>query len=222
VSRPALVLRPAPGDRATVARLEPAGLVAIRLPLFQIVPLPWVPPVGEHDALLLTSANAVRHAGPGLEALRGLPAIAVGKATAEAARAAGLQVVATGQDDGLAALALAHARGWRRVVRLAGREPTPLDGVTDLMVYASEPSHVPGGALAVARGAVALLHSARAAARFAALVDRDGVSRDAVRLAAISAKVVAAAGPDWGATRVADAPCDAALVAAAMTLAIDP
>lgn len=222
MSRPALVLRPAPGDAATMARLEGAGVAAIRLPLFEVAPLPWAPPEGEHDALLLTSANAVRHAGPGLEALRGLPTIAVGRATAEAAASAGLQVVATGEDDAAAALALAHARGWQRILRLAGRERTPLDAVTDVMVYASEPRDVAGGALAVARGAVALLHSTRAAARFAALVERDGVARGAVRLAAISAKVAAAAGPDWEAIKVADAPCDAALVAAARTLAVDP
>jgi uroporphyrinogen-III synthase len=217
-----LVLRPAPGDRATVAGLEAAGLVAIRLPLFEIVPMAWVPPKGEYDALLLTSANAVRQAGPGLEAIRGLPTIAVGKATAEAARASGLSVAAAGNEDGAAALALAHARGWKRVVRLAGRERTPLGGVTDLVVYASEPRDVSAGALAVARGAVALLHSTRAAARFATLVDREGMGRRMVRLAAISAKVAAEAGADWGAIRVADAPCDAALIAAAMTLAIDP
>ncbi len=220
--RPALVLRPAPGDAATAARLAEAGLAAIRLPLFTIVPLPWAVPEGGFDTLLLTSANAVRQAGAGLAALSGMPVIAVGSATAEAAGAAGLRVAAVGDTDGVAAIALAHARGWRRILRLTGRERTALGGITDVAVYASDPLPLPKGALDVARGAVALLHSTRAAERFAELIRRDGVPRSEVRLAAISDKVSRAAGSGWGAVGIADAPDDASLVATAATLAIDP
>lgn len=220
--RPALVLRPAPGDAATAARLAKAGLKAIRLPLFKVVPLPWSVPEAAFDTLLLTSANAVRQAGAGLEALSGLPVIAVGSATAEAAEAAGLHVAATGDTDGVAAIALAHARGWRRILRLTGRERTALGGITDVAVYASDPLPLPDGALDVARGAVALLHSTRAAERFSELIGRHGVPRGAVRLAAISDKVARAAGRGWDAVCIADAPNDASLVATATTLAIDP
>jgi uroporphyrinogen-III synthase len=216
-----LVLRPAPGDAATASRLLAAGMSAVRLPLFEIVPLAWVPPSVEQDALLLTSANAVRHAGTQLDACRHLPTIAVGHATAHAARSAGLTLVGIGDNDAVAALALAHACGWRRIVRLAGRERTPLTGVTDVAVYASEPCAVPATALSVARGAVALLHSTRAAQRFAALLDDVGISRGDVRLGAISEGVLAAAGHGWGAVAVAAVPDDAALVAVAATLAID-
>lgn len=222
MSRPVLVLRPAPGDAATAARLAAAGLQPIRLPLFGIAPLAWGwPTVGAHDAVLLTSANAVRHAGAALERVRGLPAIAVGQATADAARAAGLDVVAIGDGNAVAALALARARGLHRIVRLTGRERTLLDGVADIIVYASEPLPLPAGALAVARGAVALLHSTRAARHFAGLLERDGVARADVRLAAISGAVMAAAGEGWGASAVAATPDDAVLVDAAATLAID-
>ncbi len=218
MSRPALVLRPAPGDAMTAERLAAAGIPAIQLPLFAIVPMPWTMPDGAFDALLLTSANAARHAGAPIA----LPTIAVGAATADAARDAGYDVVAMGDDDAAAALMLAHERGWRRVVRLAGRERTPLEGVTDAIVYASEPRPVPPDAMQVAEGAVALLHSTRAARRFADLVDRDAVPRTSIRLAAISAKVAAAAGTGWGAVAIAAAPDDHALVCAAAILAIDP
>lgn len=221
MSRPALVLRPSPGDAATARLLEVAGIPAIRLPLFEVVPLPWTPPSGDYDALLLTSANAVRQAGARLHDYRALPTVTVGPATAAAAQAAGLHVAVTGDDDGVAAVALARARGWHRLVRLTGRERTAIAGLTDVAVYASEPLALACGALAPARGAVVLLHSTRAAQRFAVLADRDEIPRETVRLAAISAKVAAAAGKGWERIAIASAPNDPCLVDAAATLAID-
>lgn len=215
MSRPALVLRPAPGDAATAARLAAHGITAIRLPLFTVVPLDWALPAGAFDTLLLTSANAVRHAGAGLAAVRALPAVAVGEATAAAARDAGLDVIAVGEGDAAAALALVPGR---RVLRLGGRDRTPLAGVTDVAVYASAPQPLPSGALDVAHGAVALLHSTRAATRFAMLAG----DRSTIRLAAISDKVAVAAGDGWARVGTAATPDDAALVALAATLAIDP
>ena len=67
------------------------------MPLFQIEPITWrAPDAGQFDALLLTSANAVRVGGPGLAALRDLPVHAVGEATAAAAREAGFDVATVG------------------------------------------------------------------------------------------------------------------------------
>lgn len=221
MTRPVLVLRPPPGDAATATRLIEAGLQPIRLPLFAATPLEWRRPDGSFDALLLTSANAVRHAGPGLAALCDLPVVAVGAATADAARAAGLTVAVVGGGDAETASALARARGWLRMLRLAGRERIPLADVTDVPVYGADPVPLPPGALAVAAGAVALLHSPRAARRFAALIDRDTVDRTAVRIAALSPAVAAAAGEGWACAPSADRPTDAALVALAARLAID-
>ncbi|ONF96127.1 uroporphyrinogen-III synthase [Sphingomonas jeddahensis] len=221
MSRPALVLRPAPGDSATANRLHAAGLTAIRLPLFAVVPLPWTLPEGRPDALLLTSANAVRHAGAGLDRLRAMPVVAVGAGTAAAAAQAGLHVILTGSTDGAAAVALAQEQGWRRLLRLGGRERTPLAGVTDVAVYASEPLDLPLDALAAAQGSVVLLHSTRAARRFAELAGRDGIRRNEVRVAAISDAVAGAAGLGWDQIAIASRPRDDALVAAAATLAID-
>ena len=44
MSRPIVVLRPEPGARATVARIEALGAHAVAAPLFAIRPLPWTPP----------------------------------------------------------------------------------------------------------------------------------------------------------------------------------
>src|SRR5690606_42072955 len=54
-------------------------------PLFAIKPLDWTPPpASQFDALLLTSVNAVMHAGVGLEQYKQLPVLAIGEVTANA------------------------------------------------------------------------------------------------------------------------------------------
>lgn len=220
--RPALVLRPEPGGSVTAGRLTAAGLPVRQLPLFETAAIDWTPPIDQHDALLLTSANAVRHAGPRLSALSTLPVVAVGHRTAAAARDAGLTVAAVGQGDGAQALALAHQKGWQRILRLAARDRTTLEGVTDIPVYASNALTPPAGALDMARGTVSLLHSSRAASMFRQLLERDAVPPDTIRLAAISRAVADTAGTGWDRIIVATRPSDAALVEVACTLAIDP
>lgn len=214
--KPLAVLRPEPGNAATAARIAAAGGTAIRLPLFAVRPLAWnVPDPAEHDALFLTSANAVRHAGPGLAALVALPVHAVGQATADAAIAAGLRVARVGDDD---AMALAAAVDARRALHLAGRDraTATLPGVSrTIAVYASEPVTPDPAMLAALNGAVALVHSPRAGARLAELIaDRAGIA-----VAAISEAAATAAGPGWARVCVAARPGDAALVRAALALA---
>ena len=66
------------------------GLDPVAMPLFEIEPVDWdAPDPAGFDGLLLTSANAVRHGGDGLERFAALPVYAVGEATAAAAREAG-------------------------------------------------------------------------------------------------------------------------------------
>ena len=114
-----LVLRPEPGASETVERAREHGLEAISIPLFAIEPLAWETPRADaFDALLLTSANAVRHGGHGLNALRGLPVYAVGPATADAARGAGFGIAGVGPSDIDALLAMVdHALRLRDVLQ---------------------------------------------------------------------------------------------------------
>ena len=119
--RRTIVLRPEPGAGATVERARQRGLDARAVPLFTIDPVPWdAPDAADFDGLLLTSANAVRCAGPGLERLRVLPVHAVGDATAEAARAAGLTVASAG-NAGVEAL-LAAIDPQMRLLHLSGEQ----------------------------------------------------------------------------------------------------
>lgn len=209
MTRPLAVLRPEPGNTATAARIAALGLRALRLPLFAARAVRWSPPDPDrYDALLVTSANAIRLGGEGLQRLRGLPVHAVGAATADAARAAGFTIASIGSGgvDSLRA-----GLGNLRLLHLAGRDHRATDAET-IVVYASEPLSPDLSDLA---GAVALVHSPRAGERLAALVRERGH----IRIAAISPAALAAAGEGWAANTVAPTPDDAALIAAGARLA---
>lgn len=211
------VVRPEPGNARTAAALARFGPV-LRLPLFAVVPVAWtVPDPAGFDALLLTSAQAVRQAGDGLARLAALPVLAVGEATAAAARAAGLTVAMTGTRDAAALRQAADAAGFVRLLHLAGRDRIA-GGGTAITVYDARPLAVPPGAIRACEGATVLLHSPRAARVFADLATRDGAARARIAIAAISAAAADAAGSGWRATGVAAAPDDAALIDAAVAL----
>lgn len=217
MTRPLAVLRPEPGNAATAMRVEAAGLSPIRLPLFAVAPVMWESPdPAGFDALLVTSANAMRQGGEGLERLRALPVLAVGEATAGAAAAAGFRVALTGQAD---AAALVAEAGRSRLLHLAGRDRVDLPGVTSVTVYAADPLPVSPGQARSLAGSVALLHSARAARRLGEVADIAEVGRRDIRVAALSEAVARAAGSGWAASTIASAPNDEVLVAAAAALA---
>jgi uroporphyrinogen-III synthase len=167
---------------------------------------------------LVTSANAIRLAGPGLARLRHLPVIAVGDETAAVVAAAGLRVAAVGDGGVAAALAAGRSAGLTRPLHLAGREHVD-SGHPTAIVYASiAVAADPAAFAAAAAGHIVLLHSVRAARRVAALVpDR----RSDVAIAALSPAVAAAAGAGWATVDIATHPTDAALCARALERAID-
>lgn len=229
MKRPLIVLRPEPGNARTAAAIRRGGGTAVAAPLFALRPLAWTPPpAGGFDALALTSANAVRHAGPELARYRDLPAYAVGKATAEAATAAGLAVRHIGEGDGAALAKAALEDGVRHMLHLCGRAHRPLARpgleVTACPVYAAEAvTALPRDAEGAMRdGAVALIHSPRAGALLAGLVDARGIARGTVAIAAISEPAAAAAGGGWREVAVAERPDDDALLAAALAMCDHP
>jgi uroporphyrinogen-III synthase len=218
-----LVLRPEPGASRTVERARRRGLEAAALPLFEIQPVIWdVPDASKFDALLLTSANAVRHGGAGLSQLRHLPVHAVGTATADAAHSAGFTIASAG-DGGVDAL-LASLEPDRRLLHLCGEHRSmPANAtreITSVIVYRSEEGPAPD--VSMAENAVALVHSPRAGRRFAELFDKAGVERCAITIAAISHAAVEAAGGGWAWIEAAEAPNDDALLALAERLCNKP
>ncbi|MBC7159029.1 MAG: uroporphyrinogen-III synthase [Porphyrobacter sp.] len=228
MSLPVLAIRAQPGCAATVGAGAAAGLAVEPWPLFEIRPLAWpAPPPDAVNALLLGSANALRHGGPALAAYRGKPALCVGEATADAARAAGLDVAAIGS-GGLQALLDTQPRLPPSLLRIAGEEHLPLaspPGVAILtrIAYRSVAAPLPPALAArLSGGAVVLLHSAAAAQHLAAECDRLAIPRAALALAALGPRIAAAAGSGWRALRWAQAPCEGALLALAAQMCHDP
>ena len=212
-----VLLRPDPGASASLARARALGLDTVATPLFAVEPIAWaVPPLDAFDALLLTSANALRHGGAGIGALAGLPVIAVGEATAAEARAAGLTVTDVGYGGIDAALALVPPA--QRLLHLSGADrfaATTTHRVTAIAVYHAR--EIPDPRLPDLAEAVVAVHSARAGARLADVV----ADRGATMIAAISAAAAAACGSGWESVATADAPSDTALLALAARLCQD-
>ncbi|MEP7223102.1 MAG: uroporphyrinogen-III synthase [Novosphingobium sp.] len=220
---PLIAIRPEPGCAATVAAARERGLNAMGFPMWTIQPRAWEPvDPSEIDALLIGSANALRHGGPGLERLSGMAAHVVGQTTAEAARAAGLMVASTGS-GGLQSVLDAIPPGTR-LLRLAGAEritltPPPGVTITERVCYASESQPMPPQLVRLlSRPALVLLHSAEAARHFAQECDRLGIDRADVSFAALGPRIADAAGQGWALMAVAETPDDAALLATAEKL----
>jgi uroporphyrinogen-III synthase len=210
-----IVLRPEPGASATVGKARELGLEAISIPLFELEPVSWQAPGPEQfDGLLLTSANAVRLAGEGLNGLRGLAVFAVGEATADAARNAGFSVAMTGA-SGVARLLAALPSG-PRLLHLCGADRKPVacarQTISEMVVYRSKPIEAPQ--LSATSGSVILIHSPRAGHRLAELVS----DRASISIAAISPAAAEAMGSGWKTVAVADRPTDDALLALAARL----
>lgn len=218
MTRRLAVLRPEPGNAATRGRAAAAGFATIALPLFEVRAMAWhAPDPAEHDALILTSANALRFGGEGLAALTSLPVFAVGAQTAAAARAAGFTVAATGERDGARLVELASAHGVTRALHLTARDRTLDTGgpiTSTIAVYESAVLAIDDTALRQLEGTVALLHSARAARRLAELLDTAAIPRARVAIAAFGPAIAAAAGEGWAGAATAAAPDDAALFVA--------
>lgn len=217
MTRRLVVVRPEPGASETVARARTLGIDAVTMPLFAVAPVAWrVPATERYDALLMTSANAVRHAGPGLAELTGLPVLAVGAATAEAARAAGFTIERTGT-GGISEL-LAGTPASTRLLHLAGRdrvEFTAPQAIETVVVYESRA--VMGPDLSILECAVVALHSPRAAREVASLP----LDRSTIRLVALSPAVASAAGEGWASVATAPLPTDDALLALAAELCLE-
>ena len=122
-----LVTRPQPGADATARRLAALGHEAVVMPLTQTAALPASIPPGQFEAVVMTSGAAARHLSPELAALlSGIGVLAVGDATARAAREAGFTdvVAAAGDAAALAALAVERLPTGARVLYLAGKVRT--------------------------------------------------------------------------------------------------
>jgi uroporphyrinogen-III synthase len=218
--RPLVILRPEPGASATAEAARKLGLQPVLMPVFAAEALEWeAPGSSAFDALLFTSANAIRHGGAGLRQLQALPAYCVGEATAAAARHEGFDVRAVG-NGGVDAL-LRSLPGRQKLLHLCGAHwHEPRDerhSIHHLPVYASVELPRPP-AMERLEGAVVALHSRRAAAAFSRLVGEAELKRKRIAIAAMSAATAEAAGEGWARVVCASEPTDAALLSLAAEL----
>ncbi len=199
-------------------------------PLFEIQGVPWdVPNPDSIDALLIGSANAIRHGGPGLAKLRGKPVHAVGQATAQLAAKAGFSVERIGE-GGLQSLLQPRNHVSARPVRylrISGAERVTLDvpegiRIEERIVYqAALVGMSPEFVELLASGGTVLLHSAAAARHFADECARHGIATRSLVLVAFGPQVTAGIEGAWGGIHHAASPNDSALLALAKDMCQD-
>lgn len=218
--KPLLVLRPQPGADETAQRAVAQGLAPLVIPMFEVQAVPWsVDPTIPYDAVFITSSNGLQFIDNSLNQLNKLPILCVGQATAEAALRAGLRDITTGSDGAAALADLAAALGYHHLLWLAGEPHTPIshpDLIFDVkIVYKTVELDIDAQVREVAKQPlIALVHSPRAARRFAGLA----AERAHIDLVAISEKAAIAAGPGWASVHWPDAPSDGAMLEIAAPL----
>lgn len=223
------VTRARPEAQATAARLIDLGHGPLVAPLLAIRRLKPRLALEGVAALVFTSRNGVA-AFAALETDRRRPVFAVGDATAEAARAAGFADVrsAAGDVNALAVLITAvHDRASGAVLIAGAREPAgDLPGALNAAglqtrsaaVYAAVPAPGRRGLEALSSGKLdgVLIHSPRAARRFAALAASAPVPAQALSTLCAFCISEAAAAPlrplGLGRVAVAASPDEAALL----------
>lgn len=217
-----IILRPEPGAGRTAHKATQLGFDVRLHPLFAPQPVDWTPPrPDDFDALLLTSANAVRLAGPALAHYRALPAFAVGRATAAALQDQGFAAVVAGSGDGSAIAAMIAERGHRTVLHLAGTTVAPMEAgplhIARIAVYtmASLPPD-PSLLREATPGTVLLVHSANAGTRLAQHIP--AAARTRLHVVAISPAAAAACGDGWASCLAPATPDDDDMLALALRL----
>jgi uroporphyrinogen-III synthase len=224
MSRPLIIVRPEPGNTATSAAARERGLEVHSFPLFETAPVAWdAPDPARYVGVIMTSANAARLAGPDLQRYIHLPLYAVGDVTGDAARDAGFLSIVSGDGDVERLLGKIATLGLHRLLHLAGADYHPFTPhgveIEREIVYASNAISPAVGLLtALKKGGVVMLHSARAAKQFAAIVESHDIDQSALSLAAISANAAEAAGTGWNQVNIAARPRDSALLDCAVTL----
>jgi uroporphyrinogen-III synthase len=225
-----LITRAAPEAGATAARVAALGHEPVQSPVLEIEPVAFSFTAPDVQALAFTSAAGVR-AFAAAQSLRACAVLAVGDATAEAARAAGFTDVRIGEGagDGIAALARALDPSDGAFVHVGG-EDIASDVVNDLRAigftarrviayrarFASRLAPVALDLLTSPNAAAVMFHSARGAEAFISLARVARVARAAENFSALclSARVANAAEPfGFKAIRVASRPRESALLA---------
>ncbi len=211
----------------TAIRARKLGLECTLLPLFTIEAVAWDKAnAADYDGLLITSANAIAFGGAHLETLRDLPVLAVGEASAAAARKAGFDIAITGTSNAAALIESTYDAGLRRLLWITGEDHNDPAHPDDMIIvkriaYAARANPVPDLSPVLTPECIITLHSPRAAVYFGQMVDSQNLRRDVIVLAVFSPAVGKAAGDGWRDIIIADTPSDSALLSAVQSRAKD-
>lgn len=226
MSRSLVILRPIDGARETAKRAHRLGLSTIVDPLFAVEPMAWeAPSKSQFDALMLTSANALKYAGRGLETYKELPVLAVGTATAKAAQQAGFHVTEIGNSGAEELLQSLPADLYQTILRLTGKDhvKTAQSARKLILRRVYHARALPLGEnarKALQQGHVILLYSIRAAKILIGEMDRSGLDQSVNDVVALSPNVAEAAGSGWKSVQTAESPTDDALLSLAGRLCL--
>lgn len=220
---PLLILRPIAGAEKTAAKAQALGLKPIIDPLFVVQSVAWnAPPVDQYDAIMFTSANAVKMSGSDLQKYRTLPAIVVGDATKQAAEAAGFIATQTGNMGVQSLVDMLPKNSFERILRVSGKEYSAVKSnriIDQVVVYESACIGLGQHArTALESGAIVLIHSMRAAQSLVSEMEKNKISCERNQVLALSSNVAEAAGNLWKSVEVAEQPTDEALLTKAARL----
>ena len=220
-----IVIRPEPGATASATLFQDNGFDVLACPLFVVEPCDWSRDgLAEYDAVLIGSANAIRHGRLDRALLGDMPVYAVGRTSARIAREAGLAVAAQGQGGIEQLLPKLVRDGRHRILRLSGEDHVhiaapPGTAIDTRIVYRSRPVAMPDALVeALTHPAIVLLHSAGAARHFADQCTTRNIDRAVVHIAAFAKAVAQAAGTGWAGVESAETPDDKALLALVVRL----
>ena len=219
------IFRPEPGNSASCARASALGMKPISAPLFCIEAVTWdAPDPKNYTAIMMTSANAARFAGQHLARYKHLPLFAVGSATEASARGAGFASVVAGEENVVHLLATIATLGPQKILHLCGEDRVGLPSIgleiDQQVVYRSVPISQNLRILSEAsKPGICLMHSPRAAARFADLCNAQDIEKSQISIVAISEAAARAAGPGWERVAIAANPRDDDMLQIASELA---
>lgn len=133
-----ILLRPKESAEQSAAIASDKGFDPIIAPATEIRVLPWdAPPAQNFDAIMITSANALRVSAEEIRQYVHLPLFAVGTATAKLAEDMGFTIAAIGKGGAKALWPLISQSGAKRILRLVGRDYVPIENkcITTIMTY---------------------------------------------------------------------------------------
>lgn len=139
-----ILLRPTEGAEQSAEIAREKGLDPLLAPATEINALAWdAPPAQGFDAIMITSANALRYGGEAIYQYKHLPLYAVGKATAKLAEEMGFTIAAIGKGGAKALWPLIKQSDAKNIVRLVGRDYVPIYDehiqIRTIMVYEARP-----------------------------------------------------------------------------------